>query len=128
MRTSFEPTEEAQAIEALSYQGSYLESVAANAVGVLEFWAQALPLVMLWDALGCMLIGMALFKLGVFQGERDPAFYRKLIIYGVVIGLAVNGLEVFAKISSGFAIEWAANVPCRLATSDVSPSRSGISG
>ena len=111
LRTSFEPTEETQAIEALSYQGSYLESVAANASGVLDFWAQALPLVMLWDALGCMLIGMALFKLGVFQGERDSAFYRKLVVYGVVIGLAINGLEVYAKIASGFALEWVASVP-----------------
>ena len=112
LRTSFESTADAQAIESAAHTGTYLESGGgANAVAVIEFWSFALPLVMLWDALGCMLLGMALYKLGVFQGERDPRFYRRLVLFGLSIGLLVNAAEVWGKISSGLSLQWVAAVP-----------------
>ncbi len=41
-------------------------------------------------ALGLMLIGVALYRLGIVQGERDDAFYRRLAIWGIGVGSAVT--------------------------------------
>lgn len=68
--------------------------------GAILQWT-ALPDFRIWNALGFMLIGMALFRLGILQGGVAPAFYRRLIvatlalgaplvIYGVVARVGVN--------------------------------------
>ncbi|MEQ8716683.1 MAG: DUF418 domain-containing protein [Acidimicrobiales bacterium] len=41
-------------------------------------------------ALGLMLIGVALYRLGIVQGERDDAYYRRLARWGLGVGAAVT--------------------------------------
>jgi uncharacterized protein len=43
-----------------------------------------------WDIWAMMFLGMALFKLGVFSGERSNPFYLKLVLTGYGAGLAAN--------------------------------------
>lgn len=40
-------------------------------------------------AAGMMLIGVALYRTGIVQGERPPAFYRNMAISGLLIGLPI---------------------------------------
>jgi uncharacterized protein len=47
------------------------------------------------DIWALMLIGMALFKLGVLQGERSPGFYVRLALAGYAIGIPVNALSTY---------------------------------
>ena len=47
------------------------------------------------DIWALMLIGMALFKLGVLQGERPTGFYVRLAAAGYGFGIAVNSLSRF---------------------------------
>lgn len=47
-----------------------------------------------FDVFGMMLIGMALFKLGVLTLERPSSLYWAMVIIGYGIGLSVNLLEV----------------------------------
>ena len=68
---------------------SYFQTVLMH-----EFW--------IWDILSCMLIGMALFKWGVFQGTREVKFYVKLMLVGYAIGLAVNYWETITLTSNNF--------------------------
>lgn len=42
------------------------------------------------DAAICMLLGMALMKLGILSGERSTQFYIKLLIAGYAIGLPMK--------------------------------------
>ena len=56
------------------------------------------------DLWALMLIGMALFKLGVLQGERSTGFYVRLAIAGYGIGLSVNALSTYGMIASNFDI------------------------
>ena len=42
-----------------------------------------------WRIFGLMLIGMALFKLGVFSGKRSPVLYWSMIAVAVVAGIPV---------------------------------------
>ena len=44
----------------------------------------------IWRVGALMLIGMALMKLGVFTGERDASFYRRLMIAGYVLGVPLT--------------------------------------
>ncbi|HEU0043533.1 DUF418 domain-containing protein [Sphingomonas sp.] len=62
-------------------------------------WAQAawdawlfiqvrgLELLFVWEAAGTMLIGAALYKLGIIQGARSRRFYANLVIVAYAIGL-----------------------------------------
>ncbi|MFN3217736.1 MAG: DUF418 domain-containing protein [Acidimicrobiales bacterium] len=43
-------------------------------------------------ALGLMLIGVALHQLGIVQGERDDAYYRRLALWGLGVGTAVTAI------------------------------------
>ncbi|MCY4013469.1 MAG: DUF418 domain-containing protein [Gammaproteobacteria bacterium] len=112
-KAAFTPTEAALATERIRFEGAYPEAFAANAQAVLATYAQGLPLFIFWDALACMLLGMALYKTGVLQGQRSVRFYVVLAICGFGIGLAVNAFEVTMKVTSGFDLKWVsgASVP-----------------
>jgi uncharacterized protein len=55
-----------------------------------------------WDILSFMLLGMALFKLRVFHGERSNKFYILLLVIGYLIGLSINYMETTMLIDSDF--------------------------
>jgi uncharacterized protein len=55
-----------------------------------------------WRAGGLMLIGMALFKLGVFSAARSKPFYLSLISIGAVAGLPL----VLYGVQTNFAHGW----------------------
>ena len=54
------------------------------------------------DIWALMLIGMALFKLGVLQGERSSSFYVRLALAGYGIGIPVNALSTYGMFASNF--------------------------
>ena len=105
-KASFEPTTGALAAEVLMFEGSYADAFLVNAGVVGTLYSQGLPLVLFWDALGCMLLGMALYKAGVLRGTLSLRFYTILACCGFGIGLAVNGFEVAMKVGSDFALKW----------------------
>ena len=57
-----------------------------------------------WDILSLMLIGMAFFKWGIFQGERSTKFYVGIMVIGYAIGLSVNYSETMLMINHQFDI------------------------
>jgi len=63
----------------------------------------------LWRAGGSMFLGMALYRWGVFTGERSTRFYRRLVAGGVV-GLAIVAAGVYYieanDWSAGAALYW----------------------
>ena len=56
------------------------------------------------DIWALMLIGMALFKLGVLQGERPRSFYVRLAVAGYAIGITVNALSTYGMMTSNYDI------------------------
>jgi len=61
-----------------------------------------MPIFMLWDALAMMLLGMALYKSRVLQGEKSVAFYRSLALAGITTGLVVNAFELVRARDSNY--------------------------
>lgn len=100
------PPESIRAREALKFEGSYRQAFVANAEEAGEMYSLVLPLFAIWDAAACMLLGMALYKTGFFQGRRSLRCYVLVAVLGFACGLTVNGFELAMKIGSGYAPQW----------------------
>ena len=77
---------------------------------IAEISAQALHLettvfffVIFWRVMAMMLLGMALFKMGVLSASRSSAFYKKGAMITLPIGLALS----FWGIDQNFSHDWA---------------------
>jgi uncharacterized protein len=57
---------------------------------------------MLWDVIGMMLLGMAMYRKGILSAKGSRMFYMRLTIGGFGVGLLVNGYELYQAIDSGF--------------------------
>lgn len=57
----------------------------------------------IWDVLSMMLIGIALFKLGVLTAEKSMKFYGLMVLIGYVIGLAINYYELRIILDDNFS-------------------------
>ncbi|NOT62635.1 MAG: DUF418 domain-containing protein [Acidobacteria bacterium] len=55
-----------------------------------------------YDCGGMMLIGMALFLMGVLTGARDTGFYARLALFGYLVGGSVNAYAGWYWSRSGF--------------------------
>ncbi len=95
---------EQDAAELAARQHSYASAFAWNVPKTNEMLTFVMPVVLFWDALAMMLLGMALYKYGVLQGERSSAFYKRLMLIGFACGLLVNGYEVYRAFAGDFAL------------------------
>ena len=69
-------------------------------------------------ALGLMLIGVALHRLGIVGGERDDAYYRRLARWGLGVGTAATAAGSVWHIATGWSAEHAitGTIPTGLGT------------
>ena len=69
-------------------------------------------------ALGAMLVGIALFRWGVLQGQRERVFYRRLAIGGLVAGipLAVAGVVWVSLADYSADVAFIGSIPNTIAT------------
>jgi len=100
----YEPTPDMISAEYDSRRTSYLTAFQWNLGKANTVILMVIPVFLLWDALAMMMIGMALYRMGILQGERSPAFYLKLMLGGFGLGLAINAFEVYQAINSDFEI------------------------
>ncbi len=98
----FLPDQDALAAELTARQGSYASAFAWNLDEMVEVLLFVIPVVMFWDALAMMLLGMALFKWGVISGQRSRRFYLRLALGGLLLGLVINGYEVASAYHQNF--------------------------
>jgi uncharacterized protein len=63
-------------------------------------------LVMAWKTIANMLLGMALFKWGVFSADRSRRFYVNMMIAGFAIGLPVVAIGVWRNVASGWDVRY----------------------
>ncbi len=54
------------------------------------------------ESISFMLIGMALFRLGILTGAASTGTYRRLLLYGYAGGLLLRGLHVALMARTGF--------------------------
>ncbi len=79
--------------EVAAYRGDWRRRQALRAEQALEMHLVVLPF-LVWSVTGTMLLGMALYRMGVLSAARDERFYRRLAASGLLIGapLVVFGI------------------------------------
>jgi uncharacterized protein len=86
-----------------AHQGSYLDILVHQAPrnAEIESWSFYRYF---FDAFSLMLVGMAIFKLGVLTLGRPSRFYWTMILVGYPLGLAVNYYELQLVLSGEFSV------------------------
>lgn len=89
--------------------GGYFSAFIPNLWFALELQVVDTLILLAWDAMAMMLLGMAFYKLGVFNAELSFRAYLLMLVLGFGIGLSVNAYEMVNSVSNEFRltfIEW----------------------
>lgn len=102
MVTHLDPPEELKAAEIAAYRGSWLEQMQPRRQHAIEMETSTYLSWAVWRVGGLMLLGMALFKLGVLSAARSRGLYVALIVVAVGVGLPVVAYGMQRNIASGW--------------------------
>ena len=98
----WQPTAETQQAEIAEMRSGFAQQILHRAPGTFMFQTLMVMVWGLWRAGGLMLIGMALFKLGVFSGRRSTRLYLAMTLIGACIGIPV----ILYGVQRNFAEDW----------------------
>ena len=98
------PTPEKLKEEIDNRQKGYFGNVAAFAPVIFMFHTNLLYLIFFWDVAGAMMIGMALYKWGVFSAARSYRFYALMALAGYGYGLPAGTFVVWDWTRHGFEL------------------------
>lgn len=102
LRRGFGPTPDEIDETIRNMRGDLATVVRENAHEALNIHTQALPFYLFWRALGMMLVGMGLLKLGVLSARRSPRFYTRWMIAGFGLGLPIVAFGIWRWSVHGF--------------------------
>ena len=97
------------AAEDAARTGTFATWAAAQWHSFLDMESQFLEVLFVWEAASVMLLGAALYKLGILQGRRSRRFYvgMAVIAYGVGIPLRMIGAHEQMQFGNGPYTFWA---------------------
>ncbi len=99
-------SEAGQAEEIEARRSGYVDNFVFAAGLTIYMQTVGLLVFGLWDALGMMLLGMALMKWRVFDASRSMKFYLLLTLLGFGVGIPLNAWETMTFVDSGYQIHW----------------------
>lgn len=88
--------------ELLAYRGGWFTQQAQRSTDTLAMHTLALPIRLLWQSAGLMLLGMALYRWQILSAARSTVFYRRLALIGFGVSIPV----VAAGAWWNFAVGW----------------------
>ncbi len=100
----WQPTPEMINSELAAYRGGWLDQQSVRSEGAFAFETLVLITWGVWRAGGLMLIGMALFKHGVFSARRSTRFYAALIAVAVAVGLPLQAYGILLDFARGWPV------------------------
>ena len=89
-------------LEIAQYRGGWADQMAQRVPAALEIETVDFVSRMLWQMTGLMLLGMALFKLGVLSAVRSRSFYLLMATLGFFAGIVLNSLGLWRS----FTMKW----------------------
>jgi uncharacterized protein len=89
-------------LEIAQYRGGWTQQMAHRVPAAWETQTWSFAVRFLWQMTGLMLLGMALFKLGVVSAARSRAFYLRMAAVGFGAGTLLISLALWRS----FATEW----------------------
>ena len=103
---AFQPSPETIAENLAAYRGSWIREVVCRAPSSFQNQTFVFAVWGLWRAGGLMLIGMGLFKLGVFSAACSARFYALLAAIGVLAGIPAVVYGTYANFEAGWNIRY----------------------
>lgn len=104
LRAEFSPSVEEIKAEVAAYRSGWLAQMTKRVPSSLGMQTQAFFFYGLWRAGGLMLIGMALYKWGVFSAQRSARFYTWMMILGLGIGIPLSAYGVVDNFAQGWDV------------------------
>ena len=101
----WQPTAEMIAEQLAAYRGDWIGEIVHRAPTIWAFQTFFFAIFVAWRAGGLMLVGMALFKLGVFSAARSTATYLTFITLAILVGIPAILYGAYGNIQAG----WDAN-------------------
>lgn len=102
IRKRYKPTPAEVEAKNKRWQGSFWEVLKVRAERVILIHSEPYYGGDYLDIFSMMFLGMGLFKLGVFSGERTAAFYAKMALAGYAIGVSLNSYTAYVRVSNQF--------------------------
>ena len=100
----WQPTPAMINAELAAYRGGWLDQQPVRSEGAFAFETLVLITWGVWRAGGLMLIGMALFKHGVFSARRSTRFYAALIAVAAAVGLPLQAYGILLDFARGWPV------------------------
>lgn len=104
--SSWQPDDAHVAEEIQAFRSGYTTHLTARIPTAFGMHTVAFLAFAFWRAAGNMLIGMALFKWGVFAAQKSATFYRRLAISGIGLGLPIVLWGVIRNTEEGWSLEF----------------------
>ena len=90
--------------EIAGYRGSWLAQQAFRGPDATSMETFIFLIDTAWKTSGLMLVGMALYKLGVLSAQRSDSFYRRMMLFGFGVGLPVIGYGAWRNFETGWGL------------------------
>lgn len=88
------------------YRGSWLHQLPHRAMSAAFFETFLFLINFGWRSAGLILIGMALYKLGVFSAERSTKFYLAMLAIAILVGLPMVAYGVHRNEINNWSMEY----------------------
>jgi uncharacterized protein len=98
------PPDDMIAGELSGYRGGWLTQMSQRVPVALMFETFLLVTFIGWRTGGIILIGMALYKLGVFSAARSKGFYAALVAIGALVGIPVIMYGAHRNVEAGWDV------------------------
>jgi uncharacterized protein len=96
------PTPTAVAADLATFRGGWVGQLSTRANEAFEFETTVFGWEYFWRELGLMLIGMALFKLGVFSASLPNVAYLRMIGAAILVGIPLTLYGVYGNYKVGW--------------------------
>ena len=89
--------------ELLAYRSGWFAQQARRSADTLEMHTTVLPIKVLWQSAGIMLMGMACYRWHILSASRSDVFYRRLALIGFGVGLLVVAAGAWWNFAAGWS-------------------------
>lgn len=89
------------------YRSGWLEQMELRVPSALFMQTRYFMMRPFWRVTALMLLGMALFKWGIFSSERSSRFYLRMALIGLVSGYILSGLGTYLNFARHWTMEYA---------------------
>ena len=100
-----QPSREARTEQAEQRTGGAVSLLKWSVHTWIDYAASSYTIILVMECVAFMLLGMALFKLGVLTGGRSLQFYLALAAVGYAVGLSINGAQAASLWRNDFSPE-----------------------